>query len=415
MPPVHNPRVDDVRRIVATRAIRGFADGFVSVLLAQYLTELGFSPVQVGAIVTGTLLGSAALTLTFGLTAHRITLRRLLLTAAIVMAATGIGFASFTAFWPLLIVAVLGTLNPSAGDVSVFLPTEQAVVASEVDDTDRPRTFAFYNVGGTIAGAVGALVSGAPQAAANALGWELVTAQRAGFVGYAVVGLIVFVAYRGLHSRTSSSVEATSSTDRRRALHHSHRIVLQLSALFSLDSAGSGFVVTSLLVLWLHLRFDLSTATTASVFFAAGLLGGCSQLLAPRLARRFGLIPTMAWTHMPANILLVLAAFSPSGAVAIVLLLTRSLFAQMDVPARQAFVMAVVSREERAAASSVTNVPRSLASAATPLIAGALLNHSTFGWPLVIAGTTKLSYDIVLLLLYRHVPESRATVDRPAA
>ena len=181
--------------------------------------------------------------------------------------------------------------------------------------------------------------------------------------------------------------------------------MLELAGLFSLDSAGSGFVVTSLLVLWLYLRFDLSSGATAAVFFAAGLLGGCSQFLAPRLATRFGLIRTMAFTHMPANLLLVAAAFAPSGGIAITLLLMRALFAQMDVPARQAFVMAVVPADERAAASSVTNVPRSLASAATPLAAGVLLTHSTFGWPLVIAGTVKLAYDIALLVLYRNVPE----------
>ena len=158
-------------------------------------------------------------------------------------------------------------------------------------------------------------------------------------------------------------------------------------------------------MLWLHLRFDLSAGQTGAVFFAAGLLGACSQLLAPRLAARFGLIRTMVFTHIPANLLLAAAAFAPTGEVAVALLLVRALFAQMDVPARQAFVMAVVPAEERAAASSVTNVPRSLASAATPLLAGVLLTHSTFGWPLLIAGTVKITYDLVLLGFYRDVPE----------
>jgi MFS family permease len=180
---------------------------------------------------------------------------------------------------------------------------------------------------------------------------------------------------------------------------------LELAALFSLDAAGGGFVVTSLLVLWLQLRHDLSAGTTAAVFFAAALLGGCSQLLAPRLAGRVGLVRTMVFTHLPANALLVLAAFAPNGAVAVALLLARALFAQMDVPARQAFVMAIVPPEERAAASSVTNVPRSLAAAATPLVAGALLARSTFGWPLVIAGVAKMTYDLLLLAFYRGVPE----------
>ena len=394
---------DDVARIVSGRAIRGFADGFVSVLLAQYLIGLGFSPVEVGAIVTGTLLGSAALTLVFGLRAHRYPLRTLLLIATGIMAATGLGFASFTWFLPLFIVAILGTLNPSAGDVSVFLPTEQAFVASLVEPPHRPRLFASYNIAAIWAGALGALASGLPEIVANWRGWDVLSAQRFGFVLYALAAVVIFLVYRKLRSHAELVVDAPTS--RRRALRSSRRTVFELSALFSLDSAGSGFVVTSLLVLWLHLRFDLSAGVTGAVFFAAGLLGGCSQFLAPRFAARFGLIRTMAFTHIPANALLVLAAFAPTGGVAIALLLLRALFAQMDVPARQAFVMAVVPADERAAASSVTNVPRSLASAATPLLAGVLLTHSTFGWPLVIAGLTKMAYDLILLGLYRNVPE----------
>ena len=393
----------DVSRIVAGRAIRGFADGFVSVLLAQYLTGLGFSPARIGAIVTGTLIGSAVLTLGFGLTAHRSTLRGLLVGACLLMAATGIGFATVVWFWPLLVVAVVGTLNPSAGDVSVFLPTEQAYVAGEVAAPDRPRLFAEYNLVAIFTAALGALASGLPEVLAHREGWDVTTAQRSGFVLYALLAVVILVLYRGLTRATAPP----PSGDRppRRVLHSSRHIVLELAALFSLDSAGSGFVVTSLLVLWLHLRFDLSAATTGAVFFAAGLLGACSQALAPRLARRIGLIRTMAYTHIPANCLLVLAAFAPSGGVAIALLLARALFAQMDVPARQAFVMAVVPPDERAAAASVTNVPRSLASALTPLLAGVLLERTTFGWPLVIAGLTKVTYDLTLLALYHDVPE----------
>lgn len=394
-----------VRRVVAGRAVRGFADGFVSVLLAQYLTGLGFSPVEVGAIVTGTLLGSAVLTLAFGLHAHRTSLRTLLLVATGVMAATGIGFATVIWFWPLLLIAIVGTLNPSAGDVSVFLPTEQAYVAGHVAPTGRPRLFALYNLGAILAGAIGALVSGVPEAIAHAQHWDVTDTQRAGFVLYALAAAAIFLLYRGLPREADVDLPATVDRRARKALQTSRRTVLELAALFSLDSAGSGFVVTSLLVLWLHLRFDLSAGATAAVFFAAGLLGACSQLLAPRLARRFGLVRTMAFTHLPASALLAVAAFAPTGGIAIALLLVRSLFAQMDVPARQSFVMAVVPETERAAASSVTNVPRSLASAATPLLAGVLLAHSTFGWPLLIAGVMKVTYDLLLLVLYREVPE----------
>ena len=386
--------------------MRGFADGFVSVLLAQYLSDLGFSPVAIGAIVTGTLLGSAGMTLLFGLGGHRVSLKTRLLAAAIMMVLTGIGFASTVWFWPLMVIAVLGTLNPSAGDVSVFLPTEQAYVAGLVDAPHRPRIFAIYNLGAIFAGAFGALRSGVPSIVAHRNGWQVATADRMGFVLYAVVAIVIFLLYTGLHRHGEPAPPPISlEGDRRRALHTSRRIVLELAALFSLDSAGSGFVVTSLLVLWLHLRFGLSSGATGALFFAAGLLGAASQALAPLLARRIGLIRTMVYTHIPANLLLILAAFAPSGGVAVGLLLARSLFAQMDVPARQAFVMAVVPADERAAASSVTNVPRSLASATTPLLAGLLLSATDVGWPLVIAGTMKITYDLILLVLYRSVPE----------
>jgi MFS family permease len=401
LPPAPTP---DVSRIVVGRTIRGFADGFVSVLLAQYLTGLGFSPVEVGAIVTGTLIGSAALTLGFGFTSHRFPLRSLLLAATAMMVATGLGFATIVWFWPLLLVAVVGTLNPSSGDVSVFLPTEQALVSGHVDAPHRPRLFAVYNLCAIVAGAFGALASIAPEAVAHQMDWSVTDTQRTSFLLYAGAGAVIYLIYRRLQQDREPL--GTTSAGRRGVLHSSRRTVFELAGLFSLDSAGSGFVVTSLLVLWLHLRFDLSAGQTGAVFFAAGLLGGCSQLLAPRLAARFGLVRTMVFTHLPANALLALAAFAPNGAVAITLLLIRALFAQMDVPARQSFVMAVVSPEERAAASSVTNVPRSLASAATPLLAGVLLAHSTFGWPLIIAGGMKLSYDLLLLAYYRNVPEA---------
>lgn len=403
------------------RVIRGFADGFVSVLLASYLTDLGFSPLGVGAIVTGTLLGSAGLTLAFGLNAYRTSLGRLLVWASLLMVATGLGFAATTAFWPLLLVAVVGTLNPSSGDVSVFLPTEQAFLADRVEGSARTRLYARYNLGAVFAGAFGALASGLPDRVARAAGWQLISVERLGFVFYGLAGAAIFVLYRSLPNRETATTTATALTQSSddqlairpsrapgRALGSSRRIVLELAALFSLDSAGSGFVVTSLLVLWLHLRFGLSRAVTAEVFFAAGLLGACSQLLAPVLASRIGMVRTMVFTHIPANVLLILAAFAPNGQVAIALLLARALFAQMDVPARQAFVMAVVPAEHRAAASSVTNVPRSLASATTPLLAGVLLTRTTFGWPLIIAGSIKISYDLLLLSLHRNTPESVA-------
>ena len=388
------------KRLVVARALRGFADGLVSVLLVAYLTRRGFSPFEVGAIVTATLVGSAALTLGVGFVGDRLHVRPVLLGATSLMVATGAGFFLATRFWPILLVAAIGTLNPSGGDVSVFLPTEQSMLAGEADDHGRPPLYARYNLAGTLAAAFGALASAIPSLVHDRVGVDLLTAERAGFLVYAAVAVAVGFVYRGLPPRSDDAVVA----ERRRPLAQSRRIVLELSALFSLDSAGSGFAGQAILVLWLHLRFDLSPGRTASVFFAASVLAGFSQLLAGVLARRIGLVPTMVFTHIPANVFLALAAFAPSSGLAVALLLARAALSQMDVPARQSFVMAVVPPEERAAAAGVTNVPRSLASAATPLAAGYLLSRTSFGWPLLLAGVVKVTYDVLLLLLYRGVP-----------
>ncbi len=398
----------DVPRVVIARALRGFADGFVSVFLAVYLTALGFSPLQIGAIITGTLLGSAALTLGTGLVAHRRELRVLLLAASVLMVVTGIGFLAVTAFWALMVVSVVGTLNPSAGDVSVFLPTEQAFLAGHVDDLDRPRLYAVYNLGGAFAGAFGALASGLPEYIAKQADLSKVDVLRGSFLLYIAVAVAIFFIYRGLR-REHAATDVTHVE--RKPLSHSRRTVFELAALFCIDAASGGFVVQSLLVLWLHLRFHLSTADTAAVFFAVSLLSAFSQLLAGPLSQRIGLVRTMVFTHLPANLFLALAAFAPSAWLAIVCLLIRSLFSQMDVPARQALVMAVVTPEERAAAASVTNVPRSLASATTPLIAGALLKSSTFGWPLIIAGIGKATYDLILLARFGRRASAGGTAD----
>jgi MFS family permease len=394
-PPNHDARI-----LVVTRALRGFADGVVSVLLASYLGLLGFTPLRIGALVTATLLGSAALTLAVGLFAAAFSRKRLLLGATLLMAATGLGFAGVTAFWPLLLVAFVGTLNPSAGDVSVFLPTEQAVLAGATTAADRTGLFALYNLAGTFAGALGALAAGLPVLAARHQGWDLQAAQRATFVGYALVGLLCAMLYR----RLSPAAEIQPSARPTRALARSRRIVLQLAALFSLDSLGGGFVVQSLLALWLFRRFGLSVQAAGTIFFFAGLLAAFSQLVSARLAARIGLINTMVFTHLPANLFLIAAAFMPSAGWAIALLLLRMSLSQMDVPARQSYVMAVVPPEERPAASSVTNVPRSLAAALTPLLAGALLERSSFGWPLVCGGVAKALYDLLLLARFRAVP-----------
>lgn len=387
----------DAPILLAARGLRAFADGFVSVLLPVYLLRLGLNGIQIGAVATATLLGSAALTLAVGLVAHRLRVRKLLVGAAALMAATGVSFAVVHDFWPLLVVAFVGTLNPSSGDVSVFLPLEQSVLPQTVSASQRTALFARYSLVGSLLGAGGALAAGLPQLLTERSGLPASSALQVMFVLYALIGVGSLALYR----RLSPSLEETHV--RRTPLKESRRIVYTLATLFSLDALGGGFVVQSLLALWLFQRFGLSVAAAGSIFFWTGVCSAVSYLAAVPIARRIGLVNTMVFTHLPSNALLVLVPFMPSLPWAIALLLARSTLSQMDVPTRTSYVMAVVPPAERAAAASVTSVPRSLASAASPVLSGYLLGLSPFGWPLIVGGVLKGIYDLLLLGLFARV------------
>jgi MFS family permease len=396
---------NDAVILLRSRALRGFADGAVSIVLAGYLTASGLSKTRVGVIITAMLLGSAALTLFVGLRAHTYRRQDLLRLMSLLMIATGLGFAVFNGFWPLLLVGLVGTLNPSGGDVSAFLPTEQAILPGTITDTQRTALFARYSLIGTFAAALGAAVAGVPEWIEDRFETGQVETLRWVFFGYALIGVVALAQYR----RLSPAIERPGTESARVALGPSRRTVYRLAAVFSLDALGGGFVITAIVVLWLQQRFGLSLAVSGAIFFWASLLSAWSQLIAVPLARRIGLIRTMAFTHLPANGFLMLAAFMPNAPLAVACLLLRSSLSQMDVPARTSYVMAVVTPAERPAAASVTNVPRSLASALPPIAAGWMLEHSNFGWPLVLGGAIKAIYDVVLLAQFRHLrpPEER--------
>ena len=385
-------------RLLWVRGLRAFADGYISLLLPIYLIALDMSPFQVGIITTTTLIGSGVLTLLVGLQAYRFKYRTLLMLAAALMAGTGLGFAFVTDFWPLLLIAFVGTLNPSSGDVSIFLPLEHAVLSRFVEDDRRTAFFARYSLVGTLVAAVGALATGVPDMIVTATYIGTKVALQAMFVLYGIFGLLAASIYATLPKEM-----ATDDKIRAAPLKQSKKIVYTLAALFSLDAFGGGFVVQSMLALWLFEKFQLSLVTTGTIFFWAGIFSALSYLAATRIASRFGLVNTMVFTHLPANILLILIPFMPTLGWAIALLLARSFLSQMDVPTRSSYVMAVVPPSERAAAASITLVPRSLAAAAGPVLAGYLLSMSSFGWSLVIAGSLKIIYDVLLLRMFRTV------------
>jgi MFS family permease len=388
----------DARLILWARGVRAFTDGYVALLVPYYLTLLGYSALQVGAIATATLLGSGVITLLAGLFAYRFRLHVLLATACLLMLITGLGFAVITDFWPLLLIAAVGALNPSGGDAGVFTPLEHTVLSHSVAAADRTVLFSRYSTVGQLVGALGALTAAVPGLLAQWGVLELKTAVQLMFAVYGLSAFLVLAIYRRLAIGGSRGDESRSAP-----LGPSRAFVYRLAALFSLDGFGGGFAVNSLLALWLFLRFDVPVETAGTIFFCTGILAAVSFLAAPPIARRIGLINTMVFTHLPSNIFCVLAAFMPTLELALLLLFLRALLSSMDVPVRSSYVMAVVSPAERPAAASMTAVPRTFTGAISPAIAGYLLTVTTFGWPLVICGAIKIVYDLTLLRMFSKV------------
>jgi MFS family permease len=393
----------DILLLYAARGVRGFGDGFAIIILPAYLSAVGFSPGQIGFVASASLLGTALFTLAVGFFAPRHDLRNLLLGGAVLMAATGLAFSNFDHFALIAMIAFAGTINPSTGDLGVLVPLEHAMLAHGVPDHERTRTFARYSLIGALSIAVGALAAGTPDLLVS-FGWDRLGAFKIMFYVYAALGLIAGILYSCL-----PPAKAEAPSPRARPLGPSRRTVYKLAALFSLDAFAGGFAVQSLLALWLFERFELSLAAASGFFFWSNVLSAFSYPVAARLGRRFGLINTMVFTHIPSSICLILAAFSSSLTVVLALLLVRSAFSQMDVPTRTSFVMAVVTPAERTAAASVTAVPRSLASSISPALSGAMLSTSFIGLPLVVCGVLKIVYDLALLYSFRHLkpPEER--------
>lgn len=383
--------------LFAARGLRDFGDGFAAILLPAYLSSIGASPFQVGVVAAAALLGSALITFAVGALGWRYERRSLLLAGAMLMTASGVGLALFDTLIPILIVALVGTINPSPGSASILVPVEHAVLSAATHDAGRTRAFARYGLVGALSAAAGALAVAIPDYLTMA-GPNHSDAMRWMFGLYALLG----VGAAALYARLPRQAPAPHDLGKA-ALGPSRKIVYRLAALFGLDAFAGGFAVQSLVALWLFTRFDMSLSAASVFFFFAGLLSAASYPVAARLSRRIGLVNTMVFTHVPSSILLILAALAPNLPLALVLLSMRAALSQMDVPVRSSFVMAVVSPAERPAAASFTAVPRSLAAAVSPAIAGAMFAVPGQAMPFLVCGALKLLYDYLLLVQFREV------------
>ena len=393
----------DAWLLFATRFIRLFAYGALSVVLVFYLVGLGLSEPQTGMLLTLTLVGDTIVSLYLTTRADRMGRRRMLIVGALLMAAAGLVFASTHWFWLLVIAGTIGVISPSGHEVGPFLSIEQAALSHVVTDRTRTEVFAWYTLTGSLATALGSLAGGTATRILQATA-PPVDRYRVVVVLYAALGLVL----AALFSRLSRAAEAAALGEKKAfqatfaglsGLDRSRDVVLKLSGLFALDSFGGGFVIQSFAAYWFYLRFGVDPGRLGVIFFWANIFAGFSALIASRLAARFGLIKTMVGTHLPSNILLILVPLMPTLPLAVAVLLARFSISQMDVPARQSYVMAVVPPAERSAAGGVTGVARTIGAAISPLFAGLLFARpQLINLPFFIAGVLKIAYD---LLLYR--------------
>lgn len=392
----------DGRVLFGTRIVRLFAYGWLAIILALYLAAVGLSESQIGLVLSLTLAGDAVVALWITSIADRHGRRRMLLASAGLMIVAGVILSLTNNLAILVVTAIIGTVSPSGGEVGAAGAIEQAALPQTAPDHDRTAIFAWYNLVGSLATALGALAGGALAQALQQAGWAPLASYRLVLIGYALLGLALVL--QALRLSPAIEAPAIGRGGARRAvlgLNRSRRIVLQIAGLFIIDAFAGGLVVQSLMAYWFYVRFGADPALLGAIFFGANLCAGLSALAAARIAARIGLLNTMVWTHLPSNILLMLIPFMPNLGWAIVVLLVRFSISQMDVPTRQSYLAAVVDPNERAAAAGVTATARLLAVASAPLASGALLGAGLLSAPFIIAGSLKIIYDLALFQAFR--------------
>lgn len=399
----------DIPLLFTTRIIRMFCYGFLAVVLALYLAETGLSETQIGLLFTLTLAGDAVISLWLTTHADKFGRKRTLIIGALLMLAAGLVFVFTRDFVFLVIAATLGVISPNDKEIGPFLAVEQASLTQLIPDRLRTQLFAWYNLGGSFASAIGALAGGWLAQFLQTAGWTALASYRYILTGYAVGGLLIAI----LFLQISPAIEVrneTSKTNKVLGLHKSRNVVFKLSAFFALDAFAGGLIVQSMIAYWFHIKFGVDTGVLGSIFFGANILAGISSLLAVKIAEKFGLINTMVFTHIPSNILLILVPLMPTLPLAIGVLLLRFSISQMDVPTRQSYTMAVVAPDERSAASGVTAIARSVGASLSPVFTGVFFGiPALLNIPFFLSGGLKIVYDLLLWREFRTVkpPEEK--------
>ncbi len=390
--------------LFATRSVRLFAYGLTSVALVLLLSAAGQDERRIGLLLTLTLLGDTAISLAMTTRADRAGRRRMLLLGAGLMVLAGGAFATTASFPLLVLAATVGVVSPSGNEVGPFLPIEQAALVQALPPWRRTAAFAWYQLAGSLATAAGALAGGALAEGLQRRGVDALASYRAVFVAYAGAGVALTLLFIRLSSRIEAAAAERPSPPGTLGLHRSRGIVARLSALFSVDAFAGGLVVQSFVAWWFHERFGLGPAALGAIISGANVLAGVSALSAAAIARRFGLLETMVFTHLPSNVLLALVPFMPTLPLALGVLLLRFSISQMDVPTRQSYTMAVVDPDERSAAAGVTGIARTIGAALAPLAAGPLYASAALASvPFIAAGGLKIAYDLALWRSFRRL------------
>jgi MFS family permease len=401
----------DITLLFTTRIIRLFCYGFLSVVLALYLVQAGLSESQVGLLFTLTLAGDAGITLWLTTSADRFGRRRTLIVGALLMCGAGLVFIFTRNPVLLMLAAIIGVISPSGNEIGPFLSVEQAGLSQLVADARRTTVFAWYNLCGSFATATGALSGGWLAQLLQNRGYTAFESYRSVLLGYALGGVVLMALFLFVSAAIEVPPQVLQTAVKRTlGLHKSRGIVFRLSALFSLDAFAGGFIIQSMMAFWFHVRFGIEPGVIGSIFFGANVLAGFSALAAGTLSKKFGLINTMVFTHIPSNVLLMLVPLMPTLPLAIAVLLLRFSISQMDVPTRQSYTMAVVAPDERSAAAGVTAIARSVGAAVSPSLTGLFLSiPALLSAPFFVSGALKIVYDLLLYRSFRQMkpPEEK--------